>query len=228
MKKYNDFLLEEKTINNKFFKKGELDGEYFDDVVTSKKSTYTIDKLKPSQSEIYVGKALGLVIHDMIGGDMKTMMSSDNYIVDGHHRWAATILHSPKEKVISTKIDLKFPKLIKVLRKIGDELGNSRGVNAENEGDKSLFDASIKDIKDAIFTGKYFNPKHYDKEKAIKWWNKTGEKNIEKRLQLIQRYEDKVFDIERSEMPRIKPDQVDKVVNLLKKGKVDVRKGYTQ
>jgi hypothetical protein len=211
-----------------YFKQGELDAEFLDDYVDSKKLKLTVDKLKPSQNEIYVGKTMGLVIHDMIGGDMKTMISRDNYIVDGHHRWAATLLHSPKEKLIATKMDLKFPDLVLVLRKVGDKLGNARGVNAENHGDKSLFDATIQDIKNAVFEGKYIDPRYYDKEKAIRWWNKTGQKNIEKRLKLIKTYRGKVFDIDRSEMPRILPAQVDNIANLLKTGEIDIRKGYSQ
>ena len=78
-------------IKNIFQKKGEMDGSDMDDKVNTKFRGWSANQLKPSQSAIYLGKSLGMAVGGVKGGNLGSMVSGDNHILDGHHRWAATL-----------------------------------------------------------------------------------------------------------------------------------------
>ena len=59
---------------------------------------------------------------------MQAIISSDNRILDGHHRWAATLFNNPKAKVGGVQAELKIGDLIQVSRHAGDAVGNNRGL----------------------------------------------------------------------------------------------------
>lgn len=209
-----------------FFKKGYKDGSVGDDVVKTRPVQIPANRLKPSQDAVYLGKALGLAIAGVAGGDLQAIISSDNRILDGHHRWAATILNNPKAKVGGVQAELKIGDLIQVLRQAGDALGNNRGLEPKG-GDVNLFKATLKDVEDSIFTGKNMNPEFYNKEKAIEWFNRVGAENIQRSLNQIQKVSPPAAAPPRAEMPKIKPGQVDNVAKKLAGGALDVRAPYT-
>jgi len=72
------------------------DGDINDDKVKVTKATFSAADLKPSQTTIklwgVVGIALQMLKTGKIGGYLGALISSDGYIMDGHHRWAAAIL----------------------------------------------------------------------------------------------------------------------------------------
>jgi hypothetical protein len=208
-----------------FFIKGKQDGEAQDDIVHSNKVSIPAKSLKPSQDAIYLGKSVGMAIHGVEGGDLEAVISDDNRILDGHHRWAATMLNNPDAKINGTKSNLKIGDLIPVLRQAGDALGNKRGLAPEH-GDINIYDATIEDIENCVYTGKNMEPKWYNTEKSIKWFEKIGKENIEKRLKSIQRTSPPDGAPPRAEMPKIKPDQVNYVATNLNGGKIDVRAPY--
>lgn len=239
--KFNTFLTEGlpvKEINplkfpnpqkqsTEFFTKGKKDGDANDDVVYTKEIGIPAKSLKASQDAVYLGKALGMAVGGVEGGDLDAVISKDNRILDGHHRWAATIFNNPSAKINGVKADLNIGDLVPVLRAAGDALGNKRGLPPEG-GDISIFVATIDDVKKAIFDGEWMDKKYYNREKAIKWFNKVGENNIEKALNLIKRNGPPLGAPPRADMPKIKPDQVDKVSNDLSAGKIDVREPYNE
>ena len=209
-----------------FFKKGYKDGSVGDDIVKTKPVQIPANRLKPSQDAVYLGKALGLAIAGVAGGDLQAIISSDNRILDGHHRWAATILNNPKAKVGGVQAELKIGDLIQVLRQAGDALGNNRGLEPKG-GDLNIFKANVKDVEECIFTGKNMNPEFYNREDAINWFNKVGSDNIQKALNQIQRVSPPTAAPPRADMPKIKPGQVDNVAKKLAGGALDVRAPYT-
>ena len=97
-----------------FLKKGLRDNNPHDDkkkVQGADKKPWEIEpkKLKPTQSDVYIGKSLSMAIAGKGKGDIGTVISADNKILDGHHRWAAANLNtdptksgSPKNKPYST------------------------------------------------------------------------------------------------------------------------------
>lgn len=207
-----------------FFIKGKKDGNPSDDVVVTKDTGIPAKSLKPSQDAVYLGKALGLAINGVEGGDLGAVISSDNRILDGHHRWAATIFNNPNAKIIGAKADLSIGDLVPVLRQAGDALGNERGTMPKG-GDVNIFQATIKDIEDCIYRGVNMDPKFFSKEKAISWYEKNKD-NVIKGLKLIQRDGPPPGAPPRQEMPKIEPDQVNKIAKDLSAGKIDVRPPY--
>ena len=82
----------------------------------------------PTQTNILIAKSLGMAIKGIKGGDLDAYASLDNEILDGHHRWAATILNDPNANVGTVaRIDLKKAGMRDTLRHltaIGNALGN--------------------------------------------------------------------------------------------------------
>lgn len=211
-----------------FLTKGQKDGDPNDDVVKSKKATIPAVKLFPSQDAIYLGKSLGMAVGGVAGGDLGAIISSDNYILDGHHRWAATMLGAPTAKVIGLQVDLGIKELIPVLRATGDAFGNERRGEPKG-GDVNIFKATQKDIEAMIHEGKNMHPKFYSVEKGEAWLaDNGGIEEIMKRLKAIQQKSPPASAPPRKEMPVIDADkgEVEKVAMILKKGDIDVAFPY--
>jgi hypothetical protein len=81
--------------------------------VDFKKVSVNIKDVKPSQGEFNVDIIKSLLKHDIDTNDMPAVMSSDYYIMDGHHRYAAQLNKDPNSKYVVYKIDLPFKQLIK-------------------------------------------------------------------------------------------------------------------
>ena len=85
-----------------FFEMGLKDGNMKDDVVGAKPHTWSANELNPTQNDVYLSKSLSMAIGSRArpgieGGNLKSVVSYDGYILDGHHRWAATLLNNPIE-----------------------------------------------------------------------------------------------------------------------------------
>ena len=213
-----------------FQHKGDLDGSQGDDVVKTKAKTWKSSKLKPSQSAIYLGKSLGMAVGGVKGGDLGSIVSNDRHILDGHHRWAATMLADPTAKITGIEADLGIGDLVPVLRSLGDSIGNTRR-GEPTGGDVNIFKATVQDAMDSLNTGKNMHPKFYDKEKSIAWLESIGGKaELEKRLKELQNHRPPKGAPPRMEMPVIDADNDDEklAAKLLRKGKLDVRAPYAK
>jgi hypothetical protein len=98
-------------------------GDPAKDKVNVHKATIAAAALKPSQTTMVLEKAVGMAINMLasgkVGGDLQALISSDNYIMDGHHRWAAAIIAAGSSaKVTGYQADLKGPELLRVLNVI--------------------------------------------------------------------------------------------------------------
>lgn len=208
-----------------FFKKGLWDGQKLDDTVKTKKVALPAQEMKASQDAVYLGKALGLAIAGVSGGDLGSIVSKDKRILDGHHRWAATIFNQPDSKITATQAMLDIGDLIPVLRSAGDAMGNQRGV-APSAKAKNIFKATIDDVVKSIYDGVDMDPKFYDREKSIKWFESIGKSELEKRLNIVKSLTPPKGAPARKDMPKIEPEQVDTVAKALDKGNIDVRAPY--
>ena len=210
-----------------FHKKGKFDGAEHDDDVKTVPVSIQADKLKPSQDAIYLSKTLSMAVGGVEGGDLGAIISKDNYILDGHHRWAATMFNNPKAKVKGYQADLNIGDLIPVLRALGDAFGNERRGEPKG-GDVNIFNASDKDIEAAL-AGQNMNMKFYKVEKGEEWMeSKGGLENVGGSLAKIQATPPPSDAEPRKEMPVIDPDkgEVKKAAKLLNRGAVDVRAPY--
>jgi hypothetical protein len=209
-----------------FFKRGFLDGLIKDDIVRSKEINISANKLKPSQTSVFLGKSLDMAVRGYYGGDLGSIVSSDLRILDGHHRWAATIFANPTEILTCTQLDMTIGDLIPVLRQAGDILGNTRGVEPDG-GDINIFEATIEDAEECILTGKGFPEKNWNLEKAKEWFEKNRD-NVSKALEFFKKTTPPAGALPREQMPKIKKDQVDSVERILNRGGIDVRTPYAE
>jgi hypothetical protein len=90
---------------------------HFSNKAGVKKVDKKISSLKPSQDEINEQKVLSIVADNLEDDTDKKetiyIISKDNYILDGHHRWAADLQIDSKKIVKCYKINLSAKKLIK-------------------------------------------------------------------------------------------------------------------
>jgi hypothetical protein len=213
-----------------FTRKGKMDGDETDDIVQATPKTWKASSLKASQDSVYLSKTLGMAINGVRGGDLGAIVSKDKRILDGHHRWAATVINDPKATISGIEAKLKIGDLVPVLRALGDVYGNARR-GAPSGGDVNIFKATIDDAIKAILTGKNMHPKFYNKAKAIKWLEDLGGREVlETRLKIIQKSTPPKGAPMRKDMPVIDADnaQHTKAANLLAKGDLDVRKPYAK
>ena len=218
------------ALSSVFLVKGDIDGERRDDVVQARPRSYSAKSLHPSQSEIFLGKSLGMAIGGVKGGDLGAVVSSDNHILDGHHRWAATMFSDPSARVQGVGVALTIGDLVPVLRAVGDALGNARR-GMPGGGDMNIYQASFSDVLDAVKNGRNMDPKYYNKEKALAWLESIGgEQELKSRFQNIQRTTPPAGAPPRTDMPVIDADkgQVKLISDLLKNGKIDVKQPYAR
>ena len=218
------------ALKKVFTKKGKTDGDETDDVVKTKNATWKARKLNASQDAVYLGKALGMAISGIKGGNLGAIVSQDRRILDGHHRWAATILNDPEASISGIEAKLKIGDLVPVLRALGDVLGNARRGKPAG-GDINFFKASVKDALESINTGKNMDSKYYKKAKAVAWLESIGgESVLKERMAIINRSTPPKGAPERKNMPVIDADKAQhtKAAELLKKGDLDVRKPYAK
>ena len=92
-------------------------------------------KLKPTQKDIYMDNALKKVAAAEAGNwfpwDASVLVSKDGYLLDGHHRWAATIVYNSrnpenKQTMNIEKVDMPIKNLLKVANAYTDAIGGPR------------------------------------------------------------------------------------------------------
>lgn len=71
------------------------------------------DELKPTQSEFNVDKINSLISNFDKIADMKILVSRDNRVIDGHHRWMAAKKLGKRIEVV--KINKRYDNVIDVL-----------------------------------------------------------------------------------------------------------------
>lgn len=111
---------------------GQKDGHTTDDKVKAKMTKFSCKDLYPSQSQIWLEKLITNIIQFGVPEDggfitkAPIIVTSDKYILDGHHRFGQIMLSNPKVKLTALYIPLKFDLLLKVGGSYGDAIGNQR------------------------------------------------------------------------------------------------------
>jgi hypothetical protein len=224
-----------------------------DDIINGGPDAVPVSQLKPAQKEVIVSKAvafaLGYAFNDFKEvkakngapdlANMEAIISNDDFIMDGHHRWAAATLLSPGAKVAVTKLDLPGQQLITVLNtmtkgKLGIDAGNKgKGDIANFTGDKvqnaikyALKDGteeglkqwphlSAEEVRTAL--GKVPGAQG-DSEKGMAIMADNAGKLVKQKMQGAP---------ERKDMPVIDAEKVKSVVKYLEKGTADVLPPYS-
>ncbi len=143
----------------------EFDQNPDDDVLNVNKGfSAPVAKLKPSQSSMNIGKALGMALGMImgkegggmpLGGNLGAFISQDNFIMDGHHRWIATTMVDPSKEIGGFQVPLPGTQLIAVLNAMtAGQFGQLKGKDATG-GFGQFEEGAIKDqldkfLKDGI------------------------------------------------------------------------------
>ena len=183
---------------------------------------------KPTQATLKPDKVKGMIETGIdkpeFLSNMEAIVSQDNAIMDGHHRWAAALVLYPQTPVKVLKIGLPLEKLITVLNAytVG-ELGVTQGNAADGDSITQAFDKLRSQLP------------QIPQEKLGKVPGANGDPN--KGLQILMANLDAIpatskanaTNLDRVDMPVIPPDGMDKtaVLNALQSalndGKVDLR-----
>jgi hypothetical protein len=108
------------------------DGSGKDDKVKVTREKVPVGDLKPIQQQIYFDKSIegiaqfGAKSSKDFMKSTNFIASSDNNIIDGHHRWLASLLLDPAMKVKVMKLHLPIKKLLPVTLAYSDAIGNER------------------------------------------------------------------------------------------------------
>lgn len=103
-----------------------------DDIVSVKRKSVPVNKLKPIQQQVYFDKSIDLMAKFGVSESSKFMktqtfvISKDNYIIDGHHRFQSMMIVNPSGKANVISIDLPLSKLLPMTIAYGDAIGNKR------------------------------------------------------------------------------------------------------
>jgi hypothetical protein len=222
---------------------GKKDGEIEDDVVIVKdNAAIPATQLKPSQQEIKLGQALGMAISMMgklpgpfkngPGGDLGAVISKDGYIMDGHHRWAASVLAAgPGVQLGGKVVDMRGEDLVKVLALVGDAFhpGMRKDPSPHN-----IMTATPEDVNNFInqFVANGIG-EFVDAETAKRVLEDTFGSVDKAKLVLADRLDavkqsPPPWAESRDKMPVLEPDagEVDKVAADLNAGEVDIFAPY--
>lgn len=205
------------------------DGQKEDDKIAVSKANVAAGKLKPSQTSMVLDKSLGMALAMLLGkmplgGDLGAIISKDNHILDGHHRWSAAILAGgPGTNVGGYKADLEGKELIKVLNIVTKGMfGRMQG----NPGKGSIKEYTPENIKKTLeeFVEKGSGQFSADDvKKALEKLGGSVEEGIKKMSENVKKMSKAVpgWAPDRKEMPVIEPNEVPEVAQALNKGEVN-------
>jgi len=99
---------------------GKKDKNDQDDKAKAGDASVAVGSLKPMQKEVIPAKALAFALGFIDSGkpdlnDMEAIVSADNYIMDGHHRWAARTLLNPGASVKVSKVSMPADDVVTAL-----------------------------------------------------------------------------------------------------------------
>jgi hypothetical protein len=219
------------------YKGGKKDGDDTDDKIPSSKVSVAAAKLKPSQKEVVPQKAVEFAFSAIMkikpmesgpGGDLQAIISNDNFIMDGHHRWAATFLVDPSAALQATQIDLPGVALVTALNVVTKGLG--RGGNS-GKGDISKFGGKpIEDAIDAVLANGYWAESDAEKCKtAFEEWGGGSVEEAKKKMVANASKMPKAIPgwaPNRVDMPVINAPEVQTIAKAIAAGAIDIKKPY--
>ena len=120
-----------------FLERGLNDGNKTDDVIKVRHQKIEIKDLIPIQGQVYLDKTMRHLSEDGAKEcerwvkNTLFVISSDNFIVDGHHRYLTAMLIDPTMKVSCLVIDLPIKKLLELSVAFTDAIGKKRNESLE-------------------------------------------------------------------------------------------------
>ena len=216
-----------------------MSGDKNNDKISVGKYSGGASNLNPSQTELIVGKSLGQAIAMLDGkmplkGDLGAVISSDNHIMDGHHRWAARILAKGKDATV-TGFQAKLPgeKLVRILNIL------TKGAFGRNQGNKgkgnikeftpAKVEKTLKGFVEKGIPGEF--PWSPDQVKSVLEKNfgsvEEGIETMSKNAKLVKKSVPS-WAVARQDMPVINEKDLPKTKKLMEKGEIDWTKPYKE
>lgn len=217
---------------------GLSDGSTSDDKIQVSKGSWPAASLKPSQTSMVLPKALGMALFMLskgqVGGDLGALVSSDGHILDGHHRWAATILASgSKGKVGGYGAKLPGKDLLRVLNVATKGLFKVRN-GKSGTGDLAGFTpdnvrTQLEEFVEKGIGGEFPVPAEKVKGILEKTFGSVeeGVNQMSQNAALITRTAPS-WAPDRKQMPVIEPENVPKAVSHMTKGLIDWNDPYVK
>lgn len=109
---------------------GFADGDPNDDVVRAKLAKLAVGTLRPTQNQIWLEKTFANIAKFGVPGggspvlNTTVIVSSDRYILDGHHRYSQAMVSDPNLKMKALLVPMSIKKLLEVGRAYGEAIGN--------------------------------------------------------------------------------------------------------
>jgi len=208
-------------------KSGELDKDKNDDKIAVSNKTWPAADLKPSQTTMRIDNTVGMAI-SMLAGKMDTnlgcIVSSDNHIMDGHHRWSAAILVNPETNVSGFGAELPGKELVGVLNVLTKGVFNKK---KGNPGKGAIADYTPENVKAALQKALDKGTQYYSAEEVKGLFEEkfgSVEDALEKMSSNVSAMSQEVpeWAPDRVQMPVIDPKEVPTAAKALDSGKVDV------
>lgn len=125
--------LTDKEATN-FISNGIRDTSKPDDVVKTQIRMVAARDLIPIQQQVYASKSLNSIAKGGIESTKQFLsttilvISSDQRIIDGHHRFLSALIIDPNMKLKCLEVDLPIKTLLPLARAYGDAKGNARNL----------------------------------------------------------------------------------------------------
>ena len=220
---------------------GTKDNDPNDDVISAKhepEGVAPVQKLKPSQSSMNIEKAMAFVLNMLWdgnqklnpGGDLGAFISSDNFIMDGHHRWVATAMIDPTMSVGGYKVEFPGEQLVAILNTMTKGLyGKMEGKEATG-GFEQFKPEKMKEQLMAYLNAGVWDMKPEDITAVLQEFTggqATGEALVDlavakmvKNLGTVT-FATPTWASSREQMPVIDDENVPKAASSLNKGEID-------
>lgn len=221
------------SVAKEMVQSGLLDGDTEDDKVSVKSVPIKSTAINPSQTTLVLKDVVGIALEMLLkrqgmGEDLGAIVSSDGYILDGHHRWAGSILaRGPRASVKVWKAGIPGDQLVRVLNVVSK---GQYGVSSGNPGKGSINDLTPAKVRKQleVFLREGRQHKHFapSAEQVAKILEanfgsvETGVDVISDRARLIPKSVPS-WAPTRDQMPVIRRKQAPGAAKLLNQGVVD-------
>jgi hypothetical protein len=208
-----------------------------DDVIGVGGASFSVSDLKPSQSSMNIEKALsmalGMIRDDQAGGDLGAFISSDNHIMDGHHRWVATAMVDPSAQIGGYAVEFPAEQLIPVLNALTvGRFGVTSGKPATGGFDQFEEGPIRKQLEAYLQSGAYQMDPETVQTTIEKFTDEVGEAAVDAAVtKFVDNLGSVKFDLpssapSREDMPVIDEPDVPAAIAALSAGEVDVNEPY--
>jgi len=225
------------TVAKLIVESGLQDGSHQDDKVSVSKGTWKATDLSPSQTTMVLDKAVGMALsmlkNNDAGGDLGALVSKEGNILDGHHRWAATILAvGPKGTVGGYQANKKGETLLKILNIISKGAFNVRngqpGSGSISEFTPDNVKKAVKEASEKGVGGKFpISAEEVKKTLTDKFGSvEKGAEQMGRNVTFMKRTVPS-WAPDRKQMPVIEPSKVPATAELLNSGKVNWRAPFS-